>query len=94
LLGATTVVAWGRNHCGQLGDESTTTKYSPVAVSTLVGVNAIAGGKGEEATTLAWGNHSLAIAGGRVFAWGLNNRGQLGNGTRGNSSTPVRVVGL
>lgn len=46
--------------------------------------------------TIAAGNsHSLALRlDGSVWAWGLNNSGQLGNGTQINSSTPLRVAGI
>lgn len=49
------------------------------------GATPIAGGEG----------HTLAVnADGTVSAWGLNNAGQLGNGTLASSTTPVQVNGL
>ncbi|MBI0090730.1 InlB B-repeat-containing protein, partial [Bifidobacterium sp. W8113] len=87
--------AWGRNNCGQLGDGTTTTRYTPVMVKTpdrstypdlpkdFTYVQVSAGG-----------SHSLAIGSdGYVYAWGNNDHGQLGNNTKSNSSTPVRVHG-
>ncbi|MDR1189649.1 MAG: hypothetical protein LBK95_19720 [Bifidobacteriaceae bacterium] len=45
--------------------------------------------------TAAGGNHSLAADGsGRVWAWGRNNAGQLGDGTGQDSTEPVLVAGL
>ena len=41
------------------------------------------------------GAHSLAIrANGRVFAWGSNSSGQLGDGSGVDQSVPVTVVNL
>ena len=43
--------------------------------------------------TMATGNsHTVALkADGTLWAWGFNEKGQLGNGTNTNSNTPVRV---
>jgi alpha-tubulin suppressor-like RCC1 family protein len=85
LKGNGTVWAWGNNGYGQLGDNSTTARKTPVQVLTLTNVKAIAAG----------GNHSLALtSSGAVKTWGANNSGQLGDGTVINSKTPVNVSGL
>ena len=39
--------------------------------------------------------HNLLLdVDGNVFAWGANDKGQLGRGDRENSDTPVKVYGL
>ncbi len=83
--GTTTVWAWGDNEYGQLGNGTTTASTTPVQVSGLTDVAAIAGGE----------YHSLALkSDGTVWAWGGNDYGQLGNGTTATSTTPVQVTGL
>ena len=80
------VLAWGFNSSGQLGNGTTTDSSTAVQVSLPTGttVSAVAGGA----------YHTLALTpGGQVLAWGLNSSGQLGNGTTGNSSTPVPLFG-
>jgi alpha-tubulin suppressor-like RCC1 family protein len=80
-----TVWAWGYNYAGQLGNGTTTNSPTPVQVSGLSDVTAIAAGF----------NHSLALrTDGTVRAWGNNFAGQLGNGTTTNSPTPVQANGL
>ena len=80
-----TIVAWGYNLYGQLGDGTTTDRSSPVTISGLGAVSKISGGT----------FHGLALrTNGTVAAWGYNVYGQLGNGTTTDSLTPVTVSGL
>jgi alpha-tubulin suppressor-like RCC1 family protein len=79
------VYAWGHNNYGQLGDGTTTDRYSPVPVPGLTGVAAVASG----------GEYSLArLSDGTVRAWGSNLYGQLGDGTTTDRYSPVSVPGL
>jgi alpha-tubulin suppressor-like RCC1 family protein len=107
LLTGGTVECWGFSGDGQLGDgdstgpaicDGTPCSMTPVAVSNLTGVTAIAMGYYDV----------CALASGTVQCWGFNVDGELGdgittgpetcaNGTDGSepcSTTPVAVVGL
>ena len=87
-----TVLAWGLNQDGQLGDGTNTDSSTPVEVKDpndpsgyLSGVKALAAGS----------SHSLALKDdGTVWAWGTNESGQLGDGTNANSTQPVKVANL
>ncbi|MFA7150813.1 MAG: prepilin-type N-terminal cleavage/methylation domain-containing protein [Candidatus Paceibacterota bacterium] len=86
-----TVYAWGKNEHGQLGDNSTTDRYTPVQVKGV-------GGEGflTNAISVAAGSaYSLALLeDGTVYTWGNNWYGQLGDNTTEHSSAPVKVKGV
>ncbi|APD10463.1 hypothetical protein YIM73518_25180 [Thermus brockianus] len=82
------VWAFGSNAEGQLGqDLSLTSTSTPQRVPFPSGV--------QIRFITAGGTHNLALdQNGRVWAWGSNDHGQLGQGNSGNSSpTPVQVKG-
>jgi alpha-tubulin suppressor-like RCC1 family protein len=85
LLEDGTVMAWGGNESGQLGDGNTEESYVPVPVKGLTGATAIAAG----------GEHSMALlSDGKAMAWGDDEQGQLGDDATANSDVPVSVRGL
>jgi alpha-tubulin suppressor-like RCC1 family protein len=78
------VLAWGLNGDGQLGDGTTRSRHVPVYVRLP---------KRTRVTAISAGcNHNLALtSSGRVLAWGLNQDGEVGDGTRRNRHAPVQV---
>ena len=85
-----TVWAWGGNEFGQLGDgTSGTPRTLPTRVKDAAGTGVLAGIR----AIAAGDNHSLAVGSdGKVWAWGRNDSGQLGDASSGNVRLlPVRV---
>ncbi|MDQ3556018.1 MAG: hypothetical protein M3409_04470, partial [Gemmatimonadota bacterium] len=75
---------WGRNNYGQLGDGSTTDRGVPVQV---------AGGHAFASIRANGAAHTCGTTrAGETLCWGYNVEGQLGDGTRSNRTTPVRVA--
>ncbi|HZD60627.1 MAG TPA: S-layer homology domain-containing protein [Anaerolineae bacterium] len=81
-----TAWAWGWNYFGQLGDGTTTDRYTPVQVSNLSGVTGVAAGI----------DYSVALKqDGTVWTWGRNEFGKLGVVTTElYKPTPTQVTGL
>lgn len=86
LLQSGAVQCWGDNANGQLGDQTTVARNLPTAVNGLAGpAKALAAGS----------DHTCAIlTDGRVQCWGDNARGQLGDGSREDRTSPVLVSNL
>ena len=81
-----TAFCWGYNQSGQLGNNTSSSTSTPVAVATT---GALAG---KVVTALSvGGNQSCAIASGAAYCWGSNASGELGDGTKANSYIPVAV---
>lgn len=77
--------AWGRGAEGQLGDNSSVSKSSPVSV---------VGGFTDWCQVDGGRHHTLALrTNGTLWAWGSGSYGMLGDGTYVNKSSPVSVVG-
>lgn len=78
-----TVLCWGENHYGQLGDGTTTDSLVAVEVLGVTGARSVAAGK----------NHGCAThATGEVSCWGDGRSGQ--NGALETRPVPQRVAGL
>ncbi|HMA92806.1 MAG TPA: hypothetical protein VKP30_08975, partial [Polyangiaceae bacterium] len=81
MLGGS-VMCWGKNNAGQLGNGTNQDQRSPVAVSNLTDAVAIATGYA----------HSCAVlTGGGVKCWGSNTSGELGDGRTSSSNVPVQI---
>jgi len=86
------VYCWGNNDYGQLGNRSSGWSSNvPVAVA-IEGNSAL---NGKEVVDVSAGNgFTCAVASdGSVACWGLNDHGQLGNGSTSNVNYPVAVSG-
>lgn len=81
-----TVVCWGANGYGQLGDGATGTRKELVTVPGMSNVTSI--------TTIGYHHTCASKSDGSVWCWGENNAGQLGDGTKVNKSSPTRVSGF
>lgn len=79
--------AWGSNNVGQVGDNTTTSRLSPVSV---------VGGFTDWCQVSASASccHTLAVrSNGTVWSWGWNQYGQLGSNNTTSARSPVSVVG-
>ncbi len=79
------IYGWGNNYYGNIGDGTTTDRPTPTAVALPAGVRAVSVAVGD--------THNLALGSdGRVYAWGDNTYGQLGDGTRTERHVPTAVA--
>jgi alpha-tubulin suppressor-like RCC1 family protein len=93
-----TVYSFGNNASGQLGDNTTTARYTPIKVlkggydgATFLGDNP----NNPIISVMTGYEHSIALASdGTVYTFGGNLYGQLGDNTNIQRNTPVMVTGI
>jgi alpha-tubulin suppressor-like RCC1 family protein/outer membrane protein OmpA-like peptidoglycan-associated protein len=90
--GSGKLYCWGDNQFGQLGNGTNIDSSLPVLVSDNAAfVNTSVAG------VFAGDNHTCAITlapTNRVFCWGYNNKGQLGDNTTADKNLPAAVLGV
>jgi alpha-tubulin suppressor-like RCC1 family protein len=84
LVSNGTIVCWGSNDYGQLGNGNTNDQPDPVEAA-YVGMDSV--------QVSAGGWHTCTLReDGTVWCWGRNDEGQLGDGTIVDSTAPVQVL--
>lgn len=80
---------WGRNVYGQVGDQTNTSKNTPVEITSSFNLTT-----NEKITSisLGWGHSAAITSHGRVFTWGFNTFGQLGNNSTADESKPIEIT--
>jgi uncharacterized repeat protein (TIGR02543 family) len=79
---------WGSNFYGQLGDGTTTDRYTPTEINSVFNLNS-----GETITQISLGfnNSSALTSSGRLYTWGRNAFGQLGDSTSVDRTLPTNI---
>jgi alpha-tubulin suppressor-like RCC1 family protein len=85
-----TVYGWGNNLYRTLGDGTTTTRLSPVAMNTA---GTLLAGKTITAIQCASYHNVFLTSEGNLYSWGFNGNGKLGDGTTVDRTAPVAVDG-
>eukprot|EP00048_Salpingoeca_helianthica_P009552 m.137162 g.137162 ORF g.137162 m.137162 type:complete len:903 (+) comp14894_c0_seq12:288-2996(+) len=85
ILPSTALRCWGTRNNGQLGVGATSTAPLPLGSATDTFASGVVKVVGGAAHTCALDNQ------GRVWCWGLNSDGQLGNGVTAVQTTPIQV---
>jgi alpha-tubulin suppressor-like RCC1 family protein len=84
------IYCWGNNQYGQLGDGTTINRTTPTAVAEpMFFVEAVVAGGGHTCAVESRAQTQMGVR-----CWGLNDQGQLGDGTTDNRQAPVSVPGL
>ena len=83
------VYTWGENYYGQLGDGTTNDSNIPICISDIENSQL----KGKNIVDVYCDNTTIISKDndGKLYSWGDNNRGKLGNGTTTDSSMPICI---
>jgi uncharacterized repeat protein (TIGR02543 family) len=83
------IFAWGLNYANSLGTGTMTDHSTPTDVSTTWSLQA---GEKVVSITSAFGSTYVVTSLNRLLTWGINDSGQLGNGTTGYLSVPTDIM--
>jgi len=83
-----TVWTWGTNYHGALGNGSTSTSGDPLQAAQVSGVT------GAVAVASGYYNTFAVVSDATVWGWGINDHGQLADGTTTTRYAPIRISGL
>lgn len=83
---------WGKNNEGQLGNGTTVNQPTPVKILADEAVKEVSLG-----TDMAFGYSAAVTKDGKLYTWGYNGNGELGNGEQGTVAAywkrePVRIL--
>ena len=83
--------SWGDNEYGQLGNETTENSSMPICISDME--NSPLNGKD---IVDVYADYTMIAkdSDGKLYTWGWNRKGQLGNGTTENSSMPICISNI
>jgi len=79
-----TLWCWGPNGYGQLGDNTTTSRSSPVQT--------VAGGSNWKWVSCGFAHTAAIKRDGTLWCWGLGDSGQIGDNTTTRRSSPVQTI--
>lgn len=88
-----TTWCWGNNQYGTLGN-GTATSAEPFGVAKATGPIVLPSGDPPRSIEGGVAHNCALLESGAVYCWGVNDHGQLGNGTFISSAIPVKVQGL
>ncbi len=84
------VYTWGNNGYGQLGNGTNVSSNEPICISDISG-NVLNGKKIEKIQHSGYVTMIALDSNGKVYTWGENNYGQLGNETNEDSNVPICI---
>ena len=84
--------SWGKNDYGQLGDETTNNRSMPICISNIENSPL----KGKNIVNIYWDNSTIIAkdSNGKLYSWGKNDYGQLGDETTNNRSMPICISNI